>query len=151
VRQIIHVVKTPLVLDADALFAVGQEPEMLRSAAAPLILTPHEGEFRALGAPSPTTGLGDTRRFAREYGCSLILKGHHTIAAFPDGETAVCPYGNPGMAKGGSGDVLAGILGRHALSAAAERRREGRVGHPRRAGDLAAAQLGILHDALGYD
>lgn len=111
VDRLICVSHVPMVLDADALYAVGQNPEMLRRAKAPMILTPHEGEFKALGAILTTDRLSDARAFAIKHDCTLILKGHHSIAAFPDGETVICPYGNPGMAKGGSGDVLAGILG----------------------------------------
>ena len=54
--------------------------------------------------------VSDARRFAADCGCTLILKGHRTLIAFPDGEVSVTPCGNPGMAKGGSGDVLTGIL-----------------------------------------
>lgn len=111
VSQIIQNTGAPTVLDADALYAAGQVPEILKASASPLILTPHEGEFKLLGGVLTGDRLHDASAFAREYGCILILKGHHTIAAFPDGETVVCPCGNPGMAKGGSGDVLAGILG----------------------------------------
>lgn len=111
VSAIISSAKCPVLLDADALFAVGQRPEMLHKANAPLILTPHEGEFKALGGILTGDRLKDAADFAKKYGCILVLKGHHSIAAFPDGETAICPYGNPGMAKGGCGDVLAGIMG----------------------------------------
>jgi hydroxyethylthiazole kinase-like uncharacterized protein yjeF len=110
-EQLISASTVPMVLDADALYAVGQNPDVLLKASAPMILTPHEGEFRTLGGKLNGGRLSAASAFAQKYNCTLILKGHHSIAAFPDGETAICPYGNPGMAKGGSGDVLAGILG----------------------------------------
>ncbi len=75
------------------------------------ILTPHDAEFGRLGGDlSHGDRLRAARDFAREHGCCLILKGHSTVTAFPDGTAYVNTTGNPGMAKGGSGDVLAGIL-----------------------------------------
>lgn len=109
--EIVRAAACPLVLDADALWALGQSPEVMREAKAPLILTPHEGEFKLLGGSLDGGRLKAAREFAEKYGCTLILKGHHSIAAYPDGAVDICPYGNPGMARGGSGDVLAGTLG----------------------------------------
>ena len=76
------------------------------------VLTPHDGEFlrlrqgKAIGPDREAAALA----FARQHGCVLVLKGHRTITAFPDGETFENTTGNPGMAKGGSGDVLAGMI-----------------------------------------
>ena len=80
----------------------------------PLILTPHPGEMgRLLGVSAGSVQnnrLEIARRFARQYGRYLVLKGHRTLIATPDGRVRVNPTGNPGMATGGSGDVLTGIL-----------------------------------------
>ncbi|MBR5381889.1 MAG: NAD(P)H-hydrate dehydratase [Oscillospiraceae bacterium] len=101
----------PLILDADGINAAAAHIDILREAQCPLILTPHEGEFMRLGGDVSAFGREEAAaRFAREYGCILVLKGHRTITAFPDGETFLNTTGNAGMAKGGSGDVLAGIL-----------------------------------------
>ena len=102
---------TPTVVDADAIYALGQDMSILEKINIPLILTPHEGEFKYLGGELTGDRIKDASDFAKKYGCVLVLKGHHTVAAFPDGESFICPYGNPGMAKGGCGDVLAGIMG----------------------------------------
>ncbi len=111
ISSVLKVADCPTVLDADALFAVSQDIELLRKSPCELILTPHEGEFIRMGGFMTGDRVNDARQFAERHRCVLILKGHHTISAFPDGECYVCPYGNSGMAKGGSGDVLSGILG----------------------------------------
>ena len=75
------------------------------------ILTPHDGEFARMGGDlSSGDRLEAARRFAQRYGCILVLKGHRTIVANPEGRCYVNTNGNSGMAKGGSGDVLGGIL-----------------------------------------
>ena len=75
------------------------------------MLTPHDGEFARLGGDlSSGDRLSAARAFAAEHGCVLMLKGHRTITAFPDGEAYVNTTGNPGMSKGGSGDVLSGMI-----------------------------------------
>jgi NAD(P)H-hydrate epimerase len=110
-RLVLEKAAGPVVLDADSLWAVSQDLSLLKKAGVPLVLTPHEGEFaRLLGRPVADR-LNDARDFARDWGCALVLKGHRTICAFPDGKAYVIDGGNPGMAKGGSGDVLAGVLG----------------------------------------
>ena len=101
---------TPLVLDADGLNALSGHLDWLDAHDGVVVLTPHEGEFLRLGGVLTGDRAGDARRFAMEHGCTLILKGHRSVAAFPEGETFVTERGNPGMAKGGSGDVLTGIL-----------------------------------------
>ena len=103
----------PAVLDADALNALAEAPQMLRDAGAPVILTPHPGEMARLARLS--TGqvqddrIGVARRFADEYRATVVLKGARTVIADVTGAVAVNPTGNPGMATGGSGDVLAGL------------------------------------------
>ena len=106
-------VQAPLVLDADGINAVAGHINVLDTRRGRLtVLTPHDGEFlrltqgRAIGPDREAAALD----FARQHGCVLVLKGHRTITAFPDGETFVNTTGNPGMAKGGSGDVLAGMI-----------------------------------------
>ena len=77
----------------------------------PLIITPHLGEFARLGGDvSGVDRLGAARGFAMRYKCILVLKGHRTISAFPDGAAYINTTGGPAMAKGGSGDVLAGMI-----------------------------------------
>ncbi len=84
---------------------------MLDNAGAPVVLTPHEGEFAMLLGRPVQDRLADARAFAEEHRCVVVLKGHRTIVAVPNGMAVVIEAGNPGMASGGTGDVLAGILG----------------------------------------
>lgn len=103
----------PLILDADGINAVAGHIDVLDGRAGRLtVLTPHEGELaRLLGRP-PRQGnrTAEAAEFARAHGCVLVRKGRGTVTAFPDGEIYVNQTGNPGMAKGGSGDVLAGMV-----------------------------------------
>lgn len=111
VRESICSLSCPIVLDADGLNAIAKTPEVLKKAKAPLVLTPHLGEFQRLfPAFSPARRVEDALRFAQEYRVVLVLKGHKTVTALPDGRWFENTTGNPGMAKGGSGDVLAGII-----------------------------------------
>ena len=110
-QAVLRKAEGPLVLDADALWAVSRDLAALDRAAGPVILTPHEGEFaRLLGRPVEDR-LTDAMTFAGEHGCAVVLKGHRTICAFPEGKAYIIDAGNPGMASGGSGDVLAGVIG----------------------------------------
>lgn len=106
-RAVLRSVQIPTVVDADALFAVKDDLALLRGK----IITPHAGEFARLGGNVTGVRIEDAAAFAETYGCTVVLKGHETVVAFPDGKLYVCPVGNPGMATGGSGDVLAGIIG----------------------------------------
>ena len=135
----------PLVLDADGINALsGHMDALSRRRNRITVLTPHEGEFvRAGGDLSP----GRERAaadFAREHGVYLVLKGPGTIAAAPDGRCMRNPTGNCGMAKGGSGDVLAGMLvsllglGLPPMDACCAA-----VWLHGRAGDLAAREVGL--------
>jgi ADP-dependent NAD(P)H-hydrate dehydratase / NAD(P)H-hydrate epimerase len=104
----------PLVLDADALNAVAGT-DLLHLRAGPTIVTPHPGEMARLRA-TRTEGvqadrLGAARELAAAAQVVVVLKGARTVVASPDGGAAISPTGNPGMASGGTGDVLAGILG----------------------------------------
>jgi len=112
IRKLIISTKIPTVIDADALNALEGRPEILLQAQAPLILTPHEGEFeRVFWNQEPgTKNQEKTREIAGSFGVYVVLKGQRTVVAAPDGQTFVNSTGNPGMATAGSGDVLTGIL-----------------------------------------
>ena len=112
VRAIMRESSVPLILDADALNAIAEEISVLRDAGAPVVLTPHDGEFAAIAGVIGEGGrIGAARDFAVKNSCELVLKGHRTICAFSDGTVYITTAGNPGMAKGGSGDILAGMIG----------------------------------------
>ncbi len=100
----------PLVLDADGLNAISENTELLQRRPAVTVLTPHEGEFLRLGGDLSRGREAAAAAFSQKYGVYLILKGHRTLIAAPEGRLAVNNTGNCGMAKGGSGDVLAGML-----------------------------------------
>jgi NAD(P)H-hydrate epimerase len=105
----------PWVLDADGLGLLAGNVARLRSAKRPPVLTPHPGEMaRLIGADTAAVNndrVGVARSFAREQRCYVVLKGARTVIATPGGKAFINPTGNPGMASGGMGDVLAGILG----------------------------------------
>ena len=112
VRAVVRAAEKPLVLDADAIFAVSRDLSLLDRAKAPIYLTPHDGEFMSLfGERAGRDRPAETTAFAKAHRCTVIRKGAETICARPDGRTVVLHADNPGMAKGGSGDVLAGVLG----------------------------------------
>lgn len=98
----------PLVLDADALCVT--TPEQIAAATCPVVLTPHPGEFEQLFGEGVTNRLAQARAAAERSGAITVLKGAGTVVAMPGERVAVNSTGNPGMAKGGSGDVLAGLL-----------------------------------------
>lgn len=111
IQDLIMQAKIPIVIDADGINALSDNINILRKAQLPPVLTPHDGEFKRLGCDlSHSDRLRAARAFAAEYRCILVLKGHRTITALPDGRAYVNTTGNSGMAKGGSGDVLSGIL-----------------------------------------
>jgi hydroxyethylthiazole kinase-like uncharacterized protein yjeF len=113
VRAAVQQSKVPTVLDADGLNAFEGNSSMLDGRQRPLILTPHPGEMSRLTGLSTKdiqkSRLEVARAFAREHGCILVLKGHRTLVAMPSGTVWVNPTGNPGMATGGTGDVLTGM------------------------------------------
>lgn len=100
----------PVVVDADGINLLAAHKNLLRGRGCPTILTPHDGEFaRIAGGPVGPERTGAAAALARELGCVVLLKGHRTVIT--DGARCwLNPTGNPGMAVGGSGDVLAGIL-----------------------------------------
>lgn len=105
----------PMVLDADAINIVAQNPDILKSAKAPIIMTPHIGEMSRLTGKTTDNISSDREQsalsFAKKYNVVVVLKGHITIVASPDGKVLYNKNtGNCGMATGGSGDVLAGII-----------------------------------------
>lgn len=113
-RQVIIHCPKPLVIDADALFALAGHADILLKAEGPRILTPHLGEMSRLINQSvksiEASRLKTSRDFARRYNCVLLLKGHRTVVASPQGKTSINRTGNVGMATAGSGDVLTGIV-----------------------------------------
>ncbi len=107
VRQVLKHTVMYTVVDADALYAVKDDLHLLKGK----IITPHAGEFLRLGGRVTGDPVGDAAAFSADYGCVTVLKGPETVIAFPGGKVYVSRSGNPGMAVGGSGDVLAGIIG----------------------------------------
>ncbi len=147
IRRVIREAAIPLVVDADALFALIGHTDILKAAPAARILTPHLGEFaRLIGKSSrdlPADRVAMTVDFASAHNVTLVLKGAPTITADSDGAAYINSSGNPGMATAGSGDVLSGII-------AAFLTREipvtdavsGAVYIHGAAGDIAAARIG---------
>ena len=99
----------PIVIDADGINLLSEHKYLLRERTAPTILTPHDGEYQRLDRIVGKNRQATAAFFAKEYGCIMVLKGHETLTT--DG--IICyrnSTGNPGMAVGGSGDVLAGMI-----------------------------------------
>jgi NAD(P)H-hydrate epimerase len=113
-REFVAKVKLPMVVDADALNAFAGRATELDGEGRVLVLTPHPGEMARLAGISvrdvQANRLGVARWFAQRFAVILVLKGARTLIAHPDGRVAVNTTGNPGMAKGGSGDLLTGIV-----------------------------------------
>lgn len=138
VRDVLRSSTVPTVVDADALFAAKDDLALLRGK----IITPHGGEFARLGGNVTGDRIEDAVGFAKVYECTVVLKDHETVVAFPDGKVYVCPVGNPGMATGGSGDVLAGVIGGLLGQLPMEQAVVYGVCIHGAAGDLCAAELG---------
>ena len=99
----------PVVLDADGITLMAAHKDILRGRTSPTVLTPHAGEFARLGYAVGENRGAAAESAARDLGCIMLLKGHDTVIT--DGQTTyINPTGNPGMAVGGSGDVLSGII-----------------------------------------
>lgn len=133
----------PVVLDADGINALAGHIDVLDQRRGRItILTPHDGEFARIGGGLSQGRVQAARDFAAAHGCVLVLKGHRTVTATPEGNVLVNTTGNSGLAKGGSGDVLTGVIasllaqGATAVQAAAAG-----VWLHGRAGDLAAKRL----------
>lgn len=148
VRKMVQRYKTPIVLDADGLNAFEGKTSKLTGNIGSIVVTPHPGEMSRLTGKSvadiQSNRLEVARAFAREHELIVVLKGHRTLIAAPEGTVWVNPTGNPGMATGGTGDVLtgmiAGLIAQHpnrAFEAAALA-----VYLHGQAGDLAAAEVG---------
>ncbi len=114
VHKLVEKSEVPLILDADALNCIAQDIKVLKVKKSPAILTPHPGEMARLSnistADVQKNRIETASGFARQYNCILVLKGAQTIISFPDGQNQICPTGNPGMASGGMGDVLTGMI-----------------------------------------
>ena len=104
----------PVVLDADGLNCIADNPKLLLNMKAPAILTPHPGEMSRLTGESADTiqknRIKTAKNFAKKYKVVLVLKGARTVIAHPDGEVFINPTGGPAMASGGMGDVLTGMI-----------------------------------------
>ncbi len=113
-RAVIHSATAPLVVDADALNALGGALSLLRARRAPTVLTPHPGEMsRLCGTDTPeiqSDRLGWARKVAAETGAVTVLKGAATVIVAPDGEAWVNATGSSALATGGTGDVLSGTI-----------------------------------------
>jgi NAD(P)H-hydrate epimerase len=107
IEQLLKNCTMPLVLDADALCVT---PEKIAAANCPVVLTPHPGEFERLFGAPVTDRWTQARKAAQTTGKTIVLKGSGTVIADPEKKMAINMTGNPGMATGGSGDVLAGLL-----------------------------------------
>lgn len=114
VLKLIGSCAAPMVIDADALYALSNQMTMLRTLRAPAVLTPHPGEFSRLSGnvinQTEQDRIGAAAGFAVETGAHLVLKGTPTVIASPDGSSLVNPLGSPAMAKAGAGDVLTGMI-----------------------------------------
>ena len=113
-RALVDAIELPLVIDASALNAFANSANALNPRGLPRVITPHPGELaRLLGNDTQSINadrIDAVREAARVANCVVVLKGHQTLVAEPDGHVYVNPTGNPGMATGGMGDVLAGII-----------------------------------------
>jgi len=127
VRALVARLQLPMVVDADGLNAFEGRADELNGKGRTLVITPHPGEMARLAGSSiaevQKDRLGVARKFAREHELIVVLKGHRTLVVRPDGEAWVNTTGNPGMATGGTGDILtgmvAGMMAQHAKGALA--------------------------------
>ena len=149
VKSFVENCTAPMVLDADALNCIAENPEILKKRKSDIIITPHPGEMGRLCGITAKEVNADrvecARKFAKKYGVITVLKGSGTIIASPNGHALLNTTGNSGMATGGSGDVLAGMTagllaqGKSAFDCAAAA-----VYLHGLAGDFAAEKLGKI-------
>ncbi len=115
ILKLIKTLNLPIILDADGLTALSTQPKTLPLTNRSLILTPHPGEMARLtgstGQKVQEDRIGLSRHFAQSHHLYLILKGYRSLIATPKGEIFINPTGNPGLASGGTGDVLTGMIG----------------------------------------
>jgi hydroxyethylthiazole kinase-like uncharacterized protein yjeF len=113
--EIIRTTAVPMVIDADALTLIAEDPGILIKAKAPIVLTPHPGEMSRLTGITigeiESDRIGVSLDFAKRYNVRLVLKGARTVVSTPGGNVYINTSGNAGMASGGMGDVLTGIIG----------------------------------------
>ncbi len=113
-RQMVEKTTLPIVIDADALNAFHGRENLLDGTGRVMVLTPHPGEMARLTGMTvkqvEADRMGLAQRFATQHQLTLVLKGWRTVVAHPDGTIAINTSGNPAMAKGGSGDILTGIV-----------------------------------------
>lgn len=113
--KLIGQLKKPAIIDADALYAVSRDLSVLKKCKAPLVITPHPGEMATLLGTTTeevqSNRLEAARSFAKEHRVTVVLKGAGTVIARPDGMAFINTTGSPGMATGGTGDVLSGMIG----------------------------------------
>lgn len=110
VYGVLEAAKCPVVLDADGINVLAGHIDRLDKVSVPVVLTPHTGEFLRIGGDPALDRISAAKEMARRSGAIVVLKGYRTVVAGPDGTVYVNSTGNPGMATGGSGDVLSGIL-----------------------------------------
>lgn len=112
IRDLLQRYRKPMVIDADALNILASHPDLMALLPPYSILTPHPKEFERLFGPSPDdyARLDKAREMARAHQCIIVLKGHYSFVAMPGGKGYFNSTGNAGMAKGGSGDMLTGVL-----------------------------------------
>ncbi|MCK5312411.1 MAG: NAD(P)H-hydrate dehydratase [Desulfobacteraceae bacterium] len=113
-EKLIKVLDIPMIMDADSLNLIAENPQILKNTKSDIILTPHPGEMARLASTSTQeiqdNRLESARTFSDEFGITLVLKGANTIISLADKKAYICPAGNPGMASGGMGDVLTGMI-----------------------------------------
>ena len=109
VKAVLEQARCPVVVDADGITVLKEHKDILRGREYPTILTPHDGEFIRLGGTIGEDRMASAAYFAQDWNCILLLKGHRTCITDGRNHYRNCT-GNPGMAVGGSGDVLAGII-----------------------------------------
>jgi NAD(P)H-hydrate epimerase len=115
VRKAVFELAVPMVIDADALNALGSDVKFIAGKKGPVpVMTPHPGEMSRLTGMKvkdiESDRKGTAKKFAGEWGCAVLLKGHRTVIASPEGKVYENTTGNAGMATAGSGDVLTGMI-----------------------------------------